>query len=61
MAAFFRASMHVRDLHTHLVEQKGLPPLASYALFGFATLLLGCILGFVSFVQAYDVVIMSFV
>ncbi len=48
VAMFFRMSMAVRDFHNYLVEQKGLPPVASYLCFGGATLLLGCILGFVS-------------
>lgn len=49
VAMFFKLSMSVRDLHNYLVEEKGLPSWASYALFGGVTLLLGCILGFVSF------------
>jgi len=43
---FFKASMTARDLHNYLVEKQGLPSWASYALFGLATLILGCILGF---------------
>jgi len=43
---FFKASMTARDLHNYLVEKQGLPTWASYALFGLATLILGCILGF---------------
>jgi len=46
VAMFFRLSMTVRDLHNHLVEKKGLPPMASYLIFGTATLILGCMLGF---------------
>jgi len=46
VAWFFKLSMSVRDLHNHLVEQRGLPTWGSYALFGVATLILGCILGF---------------
>uniref|UniRef100_A0A914UKC3 Thioredoxin-related transmembrane protein 1 n=2 Tax=Plectus sambesii TaxID=2011161 RepID=A0A914UKC3_9BILA len=46
VAMFFKLSMSVRDLHNYLVEEKGLPSWASYALFGGVTLLLGCILGF---------------
>lgn len=48
VAMFFRLSMKVRDLHNHLIEDRGLPPWASYTLFAVATLVLGCILGFVS-------------
>lgn len=48
VAMFFRLSMTVRDAHNYLVEKKGLPPVASYLIFGGATLILGCILGFVS-------------
>jgi len=43
---FFKASMTARDLHNYLTEKQGLPSWASYALFGLATLILGCILGF---------------
>jgi len=45
-AKFFKLSMSVRDAHNYLIEKKGLPSWGSYAIFGFATLLLGCILGF---------------
>ncbi len=48
VAMFFKLSMSVRDLHNYLVEEKGMPSWASYSLFGGVTLLLGCILGFVS-------------
>jgi len=47
VAMFFRLSMYVRDLHTYFVETRGLPSWASYGIFGAATLLLGCLLGFV--------------
>jgi hypothetical protein len=53
VAVFFRLSMYVRDLHNYLIEQQGLPPVASYALFGGATLVLGCVLGFVSLKKAF--------
>jgi len=43
---FFKASMTARDLHNYLTETKGLPSWASYGLFGLATLILGCVLGF---------------
>lgn len=43
---FFKASMTARDLHNWLVETNGLPSWVSYSLFGLATLVLGCILGF---------------
>jgi hypothetical protein len=46
VAMFFRLSMAVRDLHNHLVDKRGLPPVASYLVFGLATLVLGCVLGF---------------
>ncbi|KAI6215643.1 Thioredoxin [Aphelenchoides besseyi] len=46
VAVFFKLSMAVRDLHNHLVENIGVPSWASYALFAFVTLGLGCILGF---------------
>ncbi|VDO91750.1 unnamed protein product, partial [Heligmosomoides polygyrus] len=49
VAVFFKLSMAVRDLHNHLVEEKGVPSWASYSLFAGVTLALGCILGFVSF------------
>ncbi|KAK6021232.1 thioredoxin, partial [Ostertagia ostertagi] len=48
VAVFFKLSMAVRDLHNHLVEDKGVPSWASYSLFAGVTLALGCILGFVS-------------
>jgi len=38
--------MKVRDLHNYLVEEQGLPPVVSYLIFGLATLILGCLLGF---------------
>ncbi|KAI1723980.1 thioredoxin domain-containing protein [Ditylenchus destructor] len=47
VAVFFRLSMAVRDLHTHLVENVGIPPWASYTGFAAVTLTLGCILGFI--------------
>jgi hypothetical protein len=47
VAQFFRLSMSVRDFHSHLVENVGIPPWASYAGFATVTLGLGCILGFV--------------
>jgi len=43
---FFKASMTARDLHNYLVEKQGLPSWASYCIFGLATLILGCVLGF---------------
>jgi len=43
---FFKLSMSVRDFHNYLVEKQGIPTWGSYALFGLATLILGCILGF---------------
>jgi len=43
---FFKLSMSVRDLHNFMVEKKGIPAWGSYLLFGLATLILGCILGF---------------
>ncbi|RCN49208.1 thioredoxin [Ancylostoma caninum] len=46
VAVFFKLSMAVRDLHNHLVEEKGVPSWASYSLFAGVTLALGCILGF---------------
>jgi len=46
VAWFFKLSMSVRDLHNYLVEKQGVPTWGSYALFGLATLILGCILGF---------------
>ncbi|KAK6019708.1 thioredoxin [Ostertagia ostertagi] len=46
VAVFFKLSMAVRDLHNHLVEDKGVPSWASYSLFAGVTLALGCILGF---------------
>jgi len=46
VAWFFKLSMSVRDLHNYLIEKQGLPTWGSYALFGVATLLLGCVLGF---------------
>jgi len=45
---FFKLSMAVRDLHNNLVEKQGIPAWGSYAIFGVTTLVLGCILGFVS-------------
>lgn len=47
VALFFKLSMAVRDFHNHLVENVGIPSWASYSLFAFVTLGLGCILGFV--------------
>lgn len=47
VAWFFKFSMSARDFHNRLVEKHGIPSWASYSLFGFATLVLGCILGFV--------------
>lgn len=49
VAVFFKLSMAVRDLHSHLVENVGVPSWASYALFATVTLALGCVLGVVSF------------
>ncbi|CAP36281.1 Protein CBR-DPY-11 [Caenorhabditis briggsae] len=46
VAVFFKLSMAVRDLHNHLVEDKGIPSWASYGLFAGVTLALGCVLGF---------------
>jgi len=46
VAMFFQLSMSVRDLHNYLTETQGLPPMASYLIFGIATLVLGCLLGF---------------
>ncbi|CAI4225075.1 unnamed protein product [Auanema sp. JU1783] len=46
VAVFFKLSMAVRDLHNHLVEDRGVPSWASYSLFAGVTLALGCILGF---------------
>jgi hypothetical protein len=46
VAMFFRLSMQVRDFHNYLIEEKGWPSWASYLLFGGATLILGCLLGF---------------
>ncbi|PAV80074.1 hypothetical protein WR25_25895 [Diploscapter pachys] len=46
VAVFFKLSMAVRDLHNHLVEEKGVPAWASYSMFAGVTLTLGCILGF---------------
>jgi len=46
VAVFFKLSMAVRDLHNHLVEEKGIPSWASYGLFAGVTLALGCVLGF---------------
>uniref|UniRef100_A0A1I7XIQ1 Col_cuticle_N domain-containing protein n=1 Tax=Heterorhabditis bacteriophora TaxID=37862 RepID=A0A1I7XIQ1_HETBA len=46
VAVFFKLSMAVRDMHNHLVEEKGVPSWASYSLFAGVTLALGCILGF---------------
>lgn len=46
VAVFFKLSMAVRDLHNHLVEEKGVPSWASYSLFAGVTLALGCVLGF---------------
>jgi len=46
VAVFFKLSMAVRDLHSHLVEERGVPSWASYALFAGVTLALGCVLGF---------------
>lgn len=51
VAVFFKLSMSVRDLHNHLVEDKGIPSWASYGLFAGVTLALGCVLGFVSFLN----------
>jgi hypothetical protein len=48
VALFFKLSMAVRDFHNHLVENVGIPSWASYSMFAFVTLGLGCILGFVS-------------
>lgn len=50
VAKFFKLSMSVRDAHNYLIEKKGLPSWGSYAIFGMATLFLGCILGFVSII-----------
>uniref|UniRef100_A0A0N4Z4P9 Thioredoxin-related transmembrane protein 1 n=1 Tax=Parastrongyloides trichosuri TaxID=131310 RepID=A0A0N4Z4P9_PARTI len=47
VALFFKLSMAVRDLHQQLVEKHGVPAWGSYALFGFVTLAVGCVLGFV--------------
>lgn len=46
VAKFFQMSMTVRDAHTYLIEKKGIPAWGSYMIFGVATLVLGCILGF---------------
>ncbi|CAD5225009.1 unnamed protein product [Bursaphelenchus okinawaensis] len=46
VAVFFKLSMAVRDLHNHLIEDKGVPAWASYSLFAAVTLGLGCILGY---------------
>ncbi|CAD5231635.1 unnamed protein product [Bursaphelenchus xylophilus] len=46
VALFFKLSMAVRDLHNHLIEDKGVPAWASYSLFAAVTLGLGCILGY---------------
>ncbi|CAD6193821.1 unnamed protein product [Caenorhabditis auriculariae] len=46
VAVFFKMSMAVRDLHNHLIEEKGVPSWASYGLFAGVTLALGCVLGF---------------
>jgi len=46
VAWFFKFSMSARDFHNRLVEKHGIPSWASYSLFGTATLILGCILGF---------------
>ncbi|CAJ0961815.1 unnamed protein product, partial [Mesorhabditis belari] len=53
VAVFFKLSMAVRDLHNHLVENKGVPSWASYSMFALVTLALGCILGFL-IVMAID-------
>lgn len=53
VAVFFKLSMAVRDLHNHLVEEKGVPSWASYSMFALVTLALGCILGFL-IVMAID-------
>uniref|UniRef100_A0A0N5CI43 Thioredoxin-related transmembrane protein 1 n=1 Tax=Strongyloides papillosus TaxID=174720 RepID=A0A0N5CI43_STREA len=47
VALFFKLSMAVRDLHQQLVEKHGVPAWGSYALFGFVTLAVGCVLGFI--------------
>jgi len=47
VAYFFKLSMSVRDLHTQLIEEHGIPPWGSYAIFAGSTLLLGSILGVV--------------
>ncbi|KRX71473.1 Thioredoxin-related transmembrane protein 1, partial [Trichinella sp. T6] len=47
VSLFFKLSMAVRDLHVTLIEKYGLSSWMSYSLFGFITLFLGCVLGFV--------------
>ncbi|ETN84193.1 thioredoxin [Necator americanus] len=59
VAVFFKLSMAVRDLHNHLVEEKGVPSWASYSLFAGVTLALGCILGFVSFAVVVSITFSS--
>jgi len=47
VAYFFKLSMAVRDLHSQLIEEYGVPAWGSYAIFAGGTLLLGSILGVV--------------
>ena len=47
LAASFRFSMYLRDVHNHLVEKVGLPYYISYLLFALGTVTLGTILGLV--------------
>lgn len=46
VASLFKFSTKGRDLHNYFVDQLGLPSVASFGVFGLATLVLGCILGF---------------
>lgn len=59
VAKFFQMSMSVRDAHSYLVEKKGIPTWGSYLIFGLATLVLGCILGFVSGEQQLTLAVSS--
>jgi len=47
VAKFFKLSMAVRDLHSQLIEEHGIPAWGSYGIFAGGTLLLGSILGVV--------------
>ncbi len=47
VSGFFKLSMMLRNIHTQITEEHGIPYWGSYLLFALATIIVGAVLGLV--------------